>query len=159
MYSERLVQVLNEVAHDFRGQLLASIKNVLNEPRLRNTGAGGASVKVDVVPGNSTTSPALVVTLDDYVLLLDKSKMQWTKLPNIRKLVEWARTKKSDEREVQRLAWSKAWDLKKNDSWKPKKWRKRALSEVLKDMNAKMVAAFEAAIDADVQVAIDAGLK
>lgn len=159
MYSARLVDALNEIARQYRSELLASIQKVLNEARYRNTGKGVGSVKVDVVPGDSKQSPALVVTLDDYVLLLDKSKMQWTRLPNVKNLLDWARTKKSTEKEARQLAWARAYDLKKNDSWKPKKWRKRALSQVLKDMNENMLAAFEAAIDADMQQQIDRALN
>lgn len=159
MYSDNQVQVLNAIADDYAGQLLASIKQVLNEPRYRNTGRGVGSVQVDVVKGDSSKSPALVVKLEDYVLLLDKSKMEWTRLPNIRNLVEWARSKQSDEKQAQKLAWAKAWDLRRNDNWKPKKWRKRALGTVLASMNDRMLKDFEQAIERDFQQVIDENLK
>lgn len=159
MYSANLVRVLNEIAAEYRGKLEAAIKTVLSQARYTNTGRGLGSVQVEMVPGNTTESPALVVKLDDYVLLLDRSKMQWTQLPNVKNLIEWAKTKRSTEKEWKKLAWTTAYHKKNTDTWKPKKWRKKALSETLKLMNAEMLKAFEAAIEQDFQEGIDKNLN
>jgi hypothetical protein len=159
MYSDNLVIALNNIATEYRGKLEAAIKAVLSQARYTNTGRGVQSVAVSVVPGTTNASPALVVTLDDYVLLLDRSKLQWTKLPNVKNLLEWARARKSDEKEAKKLAWAVAWDKKKNDTWKPKKWRKKGLGETLREMNAEMLLAFDAAIGNDFQRGIDRQLK
>ena len=155
MYSDRLVNVLNEIAKDYRGKLEAAIKAVLSQARYTNTGRGVQSVKVEVVTGNASQSPALVVQLDDYVLLLDRSKMQWTKLANVKNLIEWAKTKRSTEREWKALAWATAVKKKNTDAWKPKKWRKKGLGQTLRDMNAEMIKAFEEAIEQDWQEGIN----
>lgn len=154
-----MVDTLNNIASDYAGRLEAAIKTILSQARYTNTGQGVGSVSVDVRKGNTNESPALIVKLDDYVLLLDRSKMQWTKLPNMRKLIAWAKTKKSEEGEAKKLAWAKAWDMKKNDTWKPKKWRKKGLGPTLKEMNAEMLIAFDKAIEQDFQKEIDKALK
>lgn len=155
MFSENQVIALNNIAHEYRGKLEAAIKDVLSQGRYTNTGRGMQSVVVSVVPGTTSESPSLVVTLDDYVLMLDRSKMQWTKLPNVRNLLAWARARKSNEKEAKKLAWAVAWDKKKNDTWKPKKWRKKGFGETLIEMNAAMKKAFDGAINKDLQSAID----
>jgi hypothetical protein len=57
------------------------------------------------------------------------------------------------------LAWAIAWDKRKHDTWKAKPWRKKSLSEVLKEMNLQIVEAFAKALDEDMQQAINEGLK
>lgn len=155
MYSDNLVRVLNSIAQAYRGKLEDNIKAVLNEGRYRNTGRGADSVTVAVVPGDSSKSPALVITMEDHVLILDKSKLQWTKLPLVNELLSWARTRKSNEKEAKQLAWAVAWDKKNNDTWKPKKWRKKGIGTVLKEMNAQMLVEFEKAIEKDWQEGIN----
>lgn len=154
-----MVETLNNIASDYAGQMEAAIKAILSQARYTNTGQGVGSVSVTVQKGNTNESPALIVKLDDYVLLLDRSKMQWTKLPNMTKLIAWAKTKKSEEGEARKLAWAKAWDMKKNDTWKPKKWRKKGLGPTLKEMNAAMLVAFEQAIEMNFQKEIDKALQ
>lgn len=157
MYSTNQIEMLNTTARQYAPRLEASIKDVLD--KTKNTGRGLGSVKVQVKEGTANASPELIVTLDQYVLYLDSSKLQWTKLPPIRELLAWARTVKSTEAEAVQLAWATAWDKKKNDTWKPKKWRRKSFSSVLRDMNEDMLEAFERAIDADFQQVIDKELK
>jgi hypothetical protein len=149
MYSARLVSVLNEIAHRYAGLTHKSIVDVLSQPRYSNTGAGVRSVKVDVVSGNDAKSPALHITFDDHLIVLNKGKIEWTRLPDIEKLTEWAKTKKSSDKEAEQLAWAVAWDKKKNDTWSPKLWRKKSLSQVLKDMNEQLLKDYHEAIKAD----------
>lgn len=154
-YSDNLVKTLNNLANEYRGKLQDSVTKVLNEARYKNTGRGVSSVTVVVVPGTKEKSPSLVIKMDDHVLLLDRSKMQWTKLPDMNNLLEWAKTKKTDPLEIKKMAWAIAVDKRKNDTWKPKKWRKKGLGTVLKEMNAEMLAEFDSAIDKDLQEAVD----
>lgn len=149
MYSDRLVIVLNEIAHEFAPQMHRSIVDVLSQPRYTNTGLGVASVKVEVVAGNELTAPSLAISFDDHLIMLNKSKMEWTRLPNIERLVAWAKTKQPDEKKAEKLAWAVAYDKRKNDTWKPKLWRKKSLSQVLKEMNEELVKRYDAAIEAD----------
>lgn len=158
MYSERTVQKLNEVAHLYKNVILRSLVSVLTQPQYKNTGAGAASVSVEVVEGTTTKAPDILISFDDHLLFIDKRKMQWTRLPDMKDLLAWAETKKSTPNAAKRLAWSVAWDKRKNDTWKAKPWRKKTLSQVLKDLNVRVKAAFDKAIEEDFQQAADDGL-
>ena len=149
MYSPRLVITLNEIAQRFAQLIHKSIVEVLSQPRYSNTGAGVDSIKVEIIAGNSTQSPSLNITFDDHLIMLNKSKIEWTRLPDMKNLMAWAETKTSTLKEAKRLAWAVAWDKKKNDTWKPKLWRKKSLSQVLKDMNEQLLQAYDEAIEAD----------
>lgn len=135
MYSDVTIVKLNAIAHRYRDLIHRAISEVLNQDRYKNTGAGAASLTVDVVDGDANNSPRILISFDDHLIFLDKRKMQWTKLPQIKKLMEWAETVKPSKIEAKKLAWAVAWDKKKNDTWKAKPWRKKSLSSVLKEMN------------------------
>lgn len=153
MYSENTVMKLNDIAHRYKSIIHQAIHDVLSQDRYKNTGAGAASLTVDVVDGDVNKAPRILISFDDHLIFLDKRKMQWTKLPNMAKLMEWAETVKPNEKEAKRLAWAVAWDKKKNDTWKAKPWRKKSLSNVLKEMNAMVLEAFDKAIEQDLQQA------
>lgn len=147
MYSENTVIKLNDIAQRYRDVIHQAIHAVLSQDLYKNTGAGAASLVVEVIDGDSNKAPQILISFDDHLIFLDKRKMQWTKLPNMSKLMEWAETVKPDKKEAHRLAWAVAWDKKKNDTWKPKPWRKKSLSNVLKEMNALILEAFDKAIN------------
>ena len=149
MYSPRLVDALNTIAHRYKDIIHRAIVDVLRQPRYMNTGAGAASVTVDVTDGDAEKSPVIQIVFDDHIKLLDKRKMQWTQLPDMKKLLEWAATKEQDPTKAKKLAFAVAWDKKKNDTWKAKPWRKKSLGAVLKELNALVVAEFDKAIEAD----------
>jgi hypothetical protein len=152
MYSPEVIQGLNAIAAQYSDILRKSIVDVLS--RYSNTGAGAASVTVEVIPGTADRSPQLVVKFDDHVLFLDKRRLQWTKLPDMRNLMAWAQTKKSNEQEARKLAWAVAWDKKNNDTWKPKRWRKQGLGPALKEMNQRIMERYEKELEAALNKAI-----
>jgi hypothetical protein len=137
----------------------AAIKEVLSQAMYTNTGAAAASIKVTVINGNENKAPEIKVDFVDYLVVLNKRKVSWTKLPDIKKLTEWAARKTDSPEKAKKLAWAIAWDKRKHDTWKPKPWRKKSLSQVLKDMNAEILKAFDKAIDEDLQQAVNDGLK
>lgn len=147
MYSEVLVVKLNTIAHQYKGVINRALRDILSQPRYRNTGAGLSSLTVEVIEGNTNKAPQIVVSFDDHILFLDKRKMQWTKLPEIKKLLAWAETRKSTVKEAKKLAWAVAWSKKKTDAWKPKLWRKRGLGPALTEMNKKILADYGNAIE------------
>ncbi len=153
MYSDILVIKLNIIAHQHAEIIRRAITDILNQPKYRNTGAGVQSLKVEVIEGDASKSPQLRITMDDHLLIIDKKRMQWTKLPEVKRLTAWAETKSQDPAEIKKLVWSTAWKQKKYDAWKPKQWRKKALGPALKEMNKKLVMAFEQAIEEDMQKA------
>lgn len=145
MYSELTIHRLNAIAHHYRDEVFREVHSVLEQ--IRNTGAGAQSLTVEVVEGNANASPQLMIMFDDHLIFLDKSKMQWTKLPDMKEMVEWAKTKQPDEKKAIQLAWAVGWDKVKNDTWKPKRWRKKSLSKVLKEMNERIVKAYDEVIE------------
>jgi hypothetical protein len=153
MYSDNTVMKMNDIAQRYKDVIHQAIHDVLSQDRYKNTGAGVASLVVEVIDGDANKSPQIRISFDDHLILLDKRKMQWTKLPNMRKLLEWAETVKPDKKQAKRLAWAVAWDKKNNDTWKGKPWRKKSLSNVLKEMNLMIKEAFDQALGKDFQEA------
>jgi hypothetical protein len=154
-YSTDQLIKLNDVAYEYRDKIYRSIYTELNQPKLKNTGAGLASLTVTVDEGNANRSPAIIVNVDQHIFRLESRGMQWTKLPNMKKLLEWAEHKKpGDPKAAKALAWGTAMDKKKNDTWKPKRWRRKSLSATLKDMNKELLAAFDRAIQEEMNKAI-----
>lgn len=135
MYSPRTVDKLNTIAHRYKDLIERSINAVLRQPKFYNTGRLASSVTVDVEDGDANKSPVIRIELDEALLIIDKRKLQWTKLPNMKALLEWAATRESDPKKARDLAWRTAIDKKNKDTWKPKSWRKKSLSAVLKELN------------------------
>jgi hypothetical protein len=154
MYSPRLISTLNEIAHQHAPLIKKAIVDVLSQPRYTNTGAAVASVEVTVIEGDETKSPDINITFADHLIMLNKSKMQWTRLPNLEKLIEWTSTKTDTREKAEKFAFAIAWDKRKNDTWKSKTWRKKSLSQVLKDMNEDLLKKYDEAIDADLVDAV-----
>jgi hypothetical protein len=152
MYSEITISKLNAIAQRYKDLIQQSVQSVLSQ--YKNTGAGVDSVVVDVVDGNASKAPQIIIQFDDHVLILDKRKVQWTKLPDMKDMLAWAETKKPTREEAEQLAWAVAWDKKKNDTWKPKSWRKKSLSGVLKEMNQLILQEYDEAIEQELQNAI-----
>lgn len=157
MYSPRLVDTLNGIAQQFAPIMQRSIVDVLSQPRYKNTGMGVDSVTVEVVAGDDQKSPALQVKFADHLVFLNSRKIEWTRLPDIAQLTTWAETKTSGREAAERLAWAVAWDKRKNDTWKPKLWRKQSLSEVLRTMNEQLLKAYDEAIEADLEQSAKGG--
>lgn len=111
-YSPRTVDKLNGIAHKYKDIIQRAIADVLRQPKYYNTGKLAASVTVDVTDGDANKAPAIVIELDEALLIIDKSKLQWTKLPNMKALLEWASTKESDPKKAKRLAWATAFSKK-----------------------------------------------
>lgn len=168
-YSENLVNTLNGIAWKYRDIINRTLNEILKQPRYRNTGAGLASLHVDVVEGNKDRAPDIQITFADHLNLLDKRKMEWTKQPPIPNLEEWAETKTFSGpvpgyknglapnlppwKAKQRIVWAIAKSKQKFDVWKGKPWRKKSLSSVLADMNREIKIAFDDAVQRDLDKA------
>lgn len=166
MYSEKLIIKLNTIAHQYKDVINQRLNSILSQPKYRNTGAGLASLHVDVIDGDQSKAPQIIITMDEHLLLIDKRKMQWTKLPDVRKLLEWAETKTFDEvpgykgkvgidkaKVAQRVAYAIAVTQRKTDSFKRKPWRKSGLGPALSKMNKNILQSFDEAIEQDLATA------
>jgi hypothetical protein len=148
-YSTNLQIVLEDIAQEYRTKIEQSIRSVISQPKYKASGAGVASLTVTVIDGNAQRSPSIQVNIDDHIFRLESRNLQWTELPNMRKMLEWASYKKSDPKEARTLAWSVAKHKQKTDTWKPKTWRRKSLSAVLKEMNKDMLQRMDEAIAKD----------
>jgi hypothetical protein len=154
-YSAHQVELLNEVANKYKPIVYAAIHSIISQSRFRNTGAAADSLSVDIVEGSADLAPQLEIRFADYLNILDKKKLQWTKLPDMKKLIEWAETKVSDEKKAKKLAFAVAAIQKNRDTWKARPWRKKSLSDVLKEMNQIVLKAFDEALGKDFEDAVD----
>jgi len=152
-YSPTLTKKLNAIAHAYRDLMFRSIQEVLQQ--YSNTGKGLQSLIVNIVDGTEDKAPQIKIDFDDELIYLNLGKMNWTKLPQMDRLLKWAETKQSDPKKAKQLAWATAWDKKKHDTWKRRPWRKKSLSTVLKEMNELIVAVYNKAIEED---AVEASL-
>ena len=175
MYSENLVNTLNEIAHTWRDKINIALNEVLSQPRYKNTGAGLASLTVDVIEGSSTKAPQIIISFADHLNLLDKRKMQWTKMPPIDDFDAWAQTRAFSGpvpgyknglapnlppwKARLRIVWAIAKSKQKFDKWNGKPWRKKTLGSVLKEMNILVLSLFDKAIEQDFQRAATQGLN
>lgn len=175
MYSENLINTLNAIAYDYREKINVAMSEILSQPRYKNTGAGLASLTVDVIDGDSKKAPQIIISFADHLNLLDKRKMQWTKLPPIDDFEAWSETRTFTGpvpgyknglapnlppwKAKQRIVWAIAKSKQKFDKWNGKPWRKKTLGSVLKEMNILVLSLFDKAIQEDFQKAADAGLK
>jgi len=143
-YSPRLVNKLNDIAHHYKDLVSRSLHAVLQQ--YSNTGAGLASLTVDVVDGNENIAPQIKIGFDEHLIYLNQKKPQWTKLPDVERLIIWAKTKGKDDKQAKKMAWAIAWNMKKHDTWKRRPWRKKSLSQVLKEMNELITSEFKQAV-------------
>ncbi len=170
MYSENLVIKLNTIAHNYRNQVNRSLNAVLNQPKYKASGLGLASLHVDVIDGDANKSPVITIDIDQHMIYLGSRKLEWTKLPDVRNMMQWGKIKSgtftkvpgykdgarvAPEIAAKRVVFAIAVDKKKNDTHRPKKWRGKGLSAVMKEMNREIKAAFERAIEEDLQHTID----
>ena len=159
MYSDNLVIKLNTIAHQSADRIDRDLHAILSQPRYKNTGRGLASLHVEVIDGDRNNTPQIKITMDDHLILLDKRKMVWTKLPPIKPLMEWAETVEKNPKRAKALAWGTAIKQRKTNYWKPKVWRRRGLSKALKEMNEFIKQAYDTAIEEETVKEFEKGLK
>lgn len=152
MYSDRTVMKLNDIAYRYKDLIHRAVHDVIRKT-IHNTGDAAASLTVEVVEGTRDKAPDLVISFADHLIYFNHRQIEWTKLPNIDKLTEWAETKVVDKKAAKRLAFAVAWDKRKNDTWKAKPWRRKSLSAVLKEMNRLVLTSFDEIINEELQEA------
>ena len=144
-YSPELVNDLNKLARDYAPRAEIAIKQEI--AKWSNTGAAVNSVKVEIVDGKSNQSPALKISFADHLLVFNTRHPEWVGQPNMYALTAWAQTKRSNPEEVKKLAFATAYNQKKFDTWKPKYWRKKSLSQLLKELNKKIITEYKVELE------------
>lgn len=153
-------QKLDALAERYAARLLADVKAVLNTPQYKNSGELESSLKIIVIPSTELEAPKIILTYADQGFYLGYKSPQWTKIPNIDKLNKWAATKTFDlgdipgyeygtasrlpiEKQKERIVFAIAKNKRKEDTWKPRKWKKAArLGDLLSDLNVDTLSAY-----------------
>jgi hypothetical protein len=153
-------QKLDAIAQKYAARLLADVKAVLNTPQYKNSGELESSLKILVVPATDLEAPKIILTYADQGFYLGYKNPQWTKVPDIEKLKKWAETKVTDlgdipgyeygtasrlpiEKQKERIVWAIAKNKRKEDTWKPRKWKNAAkLGNLLSDLNVDTLSAY-----------------
>lgn len=152
---------MNQVAYRYAGQFKSSVEAAIAKFSL--TGKLKSSVKVNVIKAQGDNPPVIEVDFEEYGELIGKKKILWTKLPPVDKLKEFVEKKGlankgnipgyagaadnlPEYKKVERIAWAIAKDKRKNDTHKPKRWKKEALPSVLRKLNAEVTEQFAAEV-------------
>lgn len=139
---------LNKIAEEYGQRLLSQVKTVFE--KYSNSGALVRSLKLEIKKATDKSAPVISLIYDEQGYFIGYKSPRWSKQPNITKLLEWGQHKtfktipgyKGDASNLpefkkrERVAWAIAKDKLKNDTWKPKRWKKEAnIGALLKDLN------------------------
>jgi len=167
---------LDALASAYAARLLANVRQVFGQPQYSNSGELEDSVKVVTTRATETESPVIILTYADQGFFLGYKNPQWTKLPDINELIEWGEQRGldfgnipgytygtapnlSDEKKVERIIWAIAKNKRREDTWKPKKWKNAAkLGDLLKNLNADTMKAYVTDVENLLAESISEGL-
>jgi len=151
---------LDDIAERFASKLESDVKTLFSKPEYRSTNELLDSVAVKVTKASDTEAPLVILTYADQGYFIGYKNPQWTKLPNVDKLLEWIRSKKldlgripgyssgtapnlTDEQRNSRIVWAIAKNQRKEDTWRPKRWKNSIkLSDLLKSLNDETLTAY-----------------
>jgi hypothetical protein len=152
---------LDDLARKYGNELYGRVKTVLASPKFRNTGELEESLKLIITPATDKDAPVIILEYADQGYYLNYKSPSWVKQPNVEKLLKWAETKTftsipgykgtpniPEYKQKERIAFAIAMDKRKNDTWKPKRWKKEAgLGELLKNINVEVLEAYRTDIE------------
>lgn len=146
---------LNALARAKAKELLERAKKVLSGPKYVGRGELLDSLSVTVTQATDVASPVITLTFAEQGKFFEVKKMIWGKVPELKKMEDWVRGKGvdrfryisgyagknanlSEEQKIKKIAAGVAWSQRLHQTmWKPKKWRRTTLVELLKDLNAE----------------------
>jgi hypothetical protein len=151
---------LNQLADDYAQKLLANVKQVFEQPEYRSSDELLNSLSIQVTRATSDEPPRIILTYADQGFFIGYKNPQWTKLPIIEKLKQWADSPSfsvgsipgyksgtasglSVEKQKERIVWAIAKNKRKEDTWKQKKWKNAAgLGDLLSALNKDTLQSF-----------------
>ena len=162
---------LDQLAIKYANELYGRVKNVLGSPQFRNTGELEESLKLEITKATDKDAPVIILHYADQGYYLNYKSPSWVKQPNVEKLMKWAETKTfgnipgytgtpniPEYKQKLRIAFAIAKDKRKNDTWKPKRWKKAAgLGELLKNINVDVMEAYRKDVENILAKAISTG--
>lgn len=156
---ERLQAVLNAIAERYAQLIFNRAREILSNASIRVTDELLNSVKVTWLKANDNQPPRILFIFAEHGIFLDQRSPKWIKLPAIEKLKEWVEAKNlpltripgykngiapglSQAKKAERIAWAIAWDKRKNDTWKRKRWKRDVLRDQLLRLNQELQIVF-----------------
>lgn len=144
---------LNDLARDKAKDLLERAKKVLSAPKYVGRGELLESLNVTITKATDTKSPVITLSFAEQGKFFEVKKMTWGKVPELKKMEDWVRAKGVDrfryisgyagdaniteEQKIKKIAAGVAWSRRLHQTtWKPKKWKRSTLVDILKDLNA-----------------------
>lgn len=170
MATPQINQQLQALAQAKSRELLARARQVLS--RYSNSGDLVNSLQAKVE--GTGQDARIILSFAEHGGLIDKKKMVWGKVPEIRKMEKWVQRKGvdafryisgignarnlTDEQKVKRIASGVAWSYRLHQSnWKRKQWRRQTLVDLLKDLNEKTARIWENEIVITLEHALETG--
>lgn len=147
MIPESVQQKLNDIAQQYGERLMQQVKVVFE--KYSNTGELVRSLKLEIKPATDRSAPVITLSYDEQGYFIGYRNPQWSKLPLIQELLQWASTKTfqtipgyktssslPEFKKHERVIWAIAKDKLKNDTWKAKRWKREAnVGKLIQDLN------------------------
>jgi hypothetical protein len=162
---------LNELAMKFGNQLLQDVRRAFE--KYSRSGALSASPELTITKASATEAPKIIVIYADQGFFIGQRNPQWTKVPNIDKLEEWAKDvafsgpvpgyKNSAPnlppwKVKQRQLWAIAKGKQKFDTHRRKTWKRDAkLGQLLAELNTVTLEAYNKEIESLLIHSIETG--
>lgn len=155
IYSSGLQKKLNKLAYTYQARFIDQASNII--AGFEATGQLQDSLRSTVVEASDTSTPVITVSYDDHGEFLTKKKLLFVRQPDIDNLVDYLNTKPvpkkipgykgdapnlTDTQKRKRVAFAIAVKKRKNDTHKRKRWKKDALSDLLKELNTDIIEAY-----------------
>lgn len=163
-YSIGLQERLNSIAHKYKTIVIARIRTEID--KLSATRELVDSLKVRVVPATSERSPEILVHYSEHGDFIGKRKLLFTRNPPIDPFVDWMEGRGvtpsripgykgeapnlSEEKKRKRFAFAISEDKRQNDTHKRRQWKKKALPEVLRQINVEIIEAYKLEIEREI---------
>lgn len=170
MATQQINQQLQALAQAKSRELLERARAALS--RYSNSGELVQSLQAKVE--GTGQDARIILAFAEHGGLIDKKKMIWGKVPDIRKMEKWVERKGVDafryvsgvgnasnmstENKIKRIASGVAWSYRLHQShWKRKQWRKQTLVQLLTDLNEKTARIWENEIVITLEHALETG--
>lgn len=168
IYSKSLQARLNTIAYKYQARLMDRASNEI--AKFTATGRLQDSLKAKVIPATDQRTPEIQMTYEDHGDYLTKRRLLHATVPPSDEFVEWMQGRNITPRNIpgykgdapnltltqkrERAAFAIGVDKYKNDTHKRKQWKKKALPEVLREINEEIIAAYTQEVEQEIVKAL-----
>lgn len=161
---------LNTLAERYAREMFRSTAEALK--KYDRSGRTSNSLKVTWLKSTDREPPRILLVFEKQAALFEVRRMSWVKIPDIENLSQWAESVNFNSvpgykngvagnlppwKAKERIIWAIARDKRKNDTWKRKPWRRAALSDVLKQLNAATLEAYRKEVEETLAESLSTG--